>query len=927
MSGTHLTHKTYPHEAKNPELSLVVGPGVSRDDVLLAAYNVPELTPANFLNIVPHSSSSEWEEEIVMAIPDPGGFLVDENWNHNFSGLYGSVTGIFADDNTPLFYFHVCRYPVTSANYENVRVQVKSSANPQDIKYKIVFVAFGDERYHLYLYTSFGQETECTITYHGYKEQTGVSEIVEEKVLPLPVSIPHEAAIDNDEDFAGILVRTYSSDQYGTFKLQINDRLLPDPRKPVSFRYAVQAKVLYPDSTEEIFLSPWQTDTVLNIKSVTEYEQSQYTLDSKVLGTKSAREIMTDYMPSLPPECLVSYSAITDTSFVEVYCRPDGESPVYARTTADTGITPFVASRNVSMEGQRWRYVPYTDKIIEQVRIRMSPRTLQIVFAIEKDGVETEAIRYNIEAPYGFNTMEITRTLADLPHGDENSMLHVYIVNRPTGIDARLIVNDKEIIQPDGKLRVSWPEVETAGRIILRIAEAYQHGGFARVYAIKIVKKAPLFIHPPKKSVPGEWHLRVSIGRTELSDASGKKLVYHTGMPVVQQAIEKINPDHYGIAKLNNRSLAVSYNSNGQLVGIEPTSDGFTIRSCNPDNGIIRLDVKPGYKKSLAVRYWYVKWEQEYKGYSTDERFYPLDLNPRQGHKSGFEELGIVPSSVLCGTKIYLCLKPTASVDYYTEVQGESPVKASYVENDEYGKVLLLKTNYAIARNKPVRLYRSDTGTVIPFGEGETYWLYDHEVEDCIFIVNPDLETNPLGQPVARYLIDYWRPTTIPYITEYKERFIFHSLTKPENDEILVLGQIYVGPEQGIKDVQLVDARRRGGGVKEELLDKAYELEPQSRHYFDIGYWNGEPWQSYGSAVVFLPERVRNEKLSAERIQQGVDRHKVAGVLPIIKYWDAETKYPSGSAHLVYTLADDGAIGFKPPTHITATTVLNLPSS
>lgn len=914
MNSIRISHRPRSHETKN-ELALSAGPGAGAGDVLTAAYRTPQLTPADILEIVA-SESEDPKEDILETIPGPGGFLVTGDWVYRFEGLHGEITDTFTEDNIPLFYLYVCRYPAVNPEPKGVRVEIGGGTNPPDAKYRIVFVPQG-KYYRLYLYTSFGHDTECTIYYHGFKDGSSSAEIIEETAIPLPVSIPYEAALG--EGVAGVPYRVYATEEYGSFELQVDDGIISDPRRPICFRYAIQATVTYPDGTTETCWSPWQAETVLNPESLSEHEAPDYMLGSKRLSTDSARVTMESYLGDLPPGSIVSYAALTDSESVEVYCRPDGEGPVYARTEVNTGALPDI----ISLPGRKWRYLEYTDEIIDRLRLQVVQRRLEVAFVVEKGDTDLASVSHSVHAPYGFGEATISVSSVELPEGDDDCLLGVYLINRPPGVDIQLIVGERAVTLPDGFLKVPWPEVVAAGSITVRLKEVYRPGGFARVYAVKVTRSAPPLVKLPEGHADREWHLRLSAGRTEQSAEDGSGLVYCTGLPVVRQAVEKVVPGEDGTAHLKHRPLAVCYDRSGGIVGIKPHNPGaqFTITACNPQEGTVQLRTLSGHYGDAVVRYWYISWEQEYKGFEDDGEFYLLDLNPRDGHTSTFTNNRAMPSGTLIGSDVYIYIKPSARVEYYRRERGETLTSLGYNRYRDYGIVLTLESRYTIDRGRGVRIHCYETGEEIPYGSGERYWLYLPGYENRILIVNPDTEADPIGRPLRRYLIDYWHQTTLPYAQENRERKILHSLSSLPDEDALLLCRVYMDYGLNPDDVELIDARRRGGGVKNELLPQAHSIEIQSRHYFDLGYWEGEPWQSHGSAVVFLPEETREKGLSEVEIQEAVDRHKAAGVLPVIRYWDAGEVYPGRIAHLTISLTDEESRGFVPPSHLTASVI------
>jgi len=93
--------------------------------------------------------------------------------------------------------------------------------------------------------------------------------------------------------------------------------------------------------------------------------------------------------------------------------------------------------------------------------------------------------------------------------------------------------------------------------------------------------------------------------------------------------------------------------------------------------------------------------------------------------------------------------------------------------------------------------------------------------------------------------------------------------------DALVLSKVYLKPHLNADDVKLVDTRTRGGGIIEEIegkrVDYNYivahmansdgfnEIAAEIKHYWDIGYWDGKPYQAEGVIVVDIPQRIKDK--------------------------------------------------------------------
>jgi hypothetical protein len=108
--------------------------------------------------------------------------------------------------------------------------------------------------------------------------------------------------------------------------------------------------------------------------------------------------------------------------------------------------------------------------------------------------------------------------------------------------------------------------------------------------------------------------------------------------------------------------------------------------------------------------------------------------------------------------------------------------------------------------------------------------------------------------------------------------------------EPLLLGKILVRPNSMKQSVQVRDTRVRGGGLRPEITEALMkELEPESKHYWDIGYWDGEPLHNQGVVVVRLSRQVLVDfggRFTKSDVEEIVGKHIAWGVLSIIEYVD-----------------------------------------
>lgn len=98
---------------------------------------------------------------------------------------------------------------------------------------------------------------------------------------------------------------------------------------------------------------------------------------------------------------------------------------------------------------------------------------------------------------------------------------------------------------------------------------------------------------------------------------------------------------------------------------------------------------------------------------------------------------------------------------------------------------------------------------------------------------------------------------------------------------IVLLGAVRTRQVEDAQDVTVYDARRPGGGVKENL--DAVKRESEAWFYADIGNYDGRPYPGNAVVVVRLPNNVKT-LFSEDEVQETVRRHIALGTLPLVDY-------------------------------------------
>lgn len=119
---------------------------------------------------------------------------------------------------------------------------------------------------------------------------------------------------------------------------------------------------------------------------------------------------------------------------------------------------------------------------------------------------------------------------------------------------------------------------------------------------------------------------------------------------------------------------------------------------------------------------------------------------------------------------------------------------------------------------------------------------------------------------------------------------LFHSFEKIRNTDAVLIGEVRVRPNSNQSNINLIDTRVRGGGLKKEITKEIMkEFEDESLFYWDIGHWDGQPFPENGVIVVRVTKSVLKEyggDYTRAEIEERLDKYLGYGILPIIEFID-----------------------------------------
>lgn len=108
----------------------------------------------------------------------------------------------------------------------------------------------------------------------------------------------------------------------------------------------------------------------------------------------------------------------------------------------------------------------------------------------------------------------------------------------------------------------------------------------------------------------------------------------------------------------------------------------------------------------------------------------------------------------------------------------------------------------------------------------------------------------------------------------------------------VLLANVFAIQTLAPRDISSFDIRLRGGGIKEQRLDEALELQDEVQWYWDVGYWDGQPYPGMGANIVEIPRKVLQEvggQFTRGQVREVVQQHMAEGSYPVIRYYDQST--------------------------------------
>lgn len=133
--------------------------------------------------------------------------------------------------------------------------------------------------------------------------------------------------------------------------------------------------------------------------------------------------------------------------------------------------------------------------------------------------------------------------------------------------------------------------------------------------------------------------------------------------------------------------------------------------------------------------------------------------------------------------------------------------------------------------------------------------------------------------------ISKWLETGTKYLSDLESDWLYIPGKSTGNiNNYFMIALISVSSYLQIQEALVKDARRRGGGIIDDLIQEALHFMPDARSNFDIGFWDGPPAPLQGAAMVYLPKWV-SSVYSEEEIRARANQYAPAGARLVIRYY------------------------------------------
>lgn len=914
--------KSHVREIQKGQYKIRLGDRVPQNAVNLAYSYVAPLTAKENIQIADTSGfileNIVSKDSLDTALwPDETFLLRDENGK---AGIYSQafmLSNVFKDG-VPLYYSYRLKYlhydrtgPDEYGYYTGKAILVVNKqgvkVNSDSEKVHILLRPSGRENlYYVDIYTNFqtkpGQEYRAVYNAVGFDEKdnqyvmTGYSE----RINALPAFIKKDAitdVTDISKQNESIYYQAQSAD-FGYSQIYVSQQLFEDTRIPVRFQYIIQA---VDNETGLVYMSPRIGSSVLNADSLIA-EDTNYRNGFKLLSEESAEDLLAYYYQGTAAEEIIrsgqlEFMVSCNNTDVVVDTKSDGKEPVLARTEADTGVLSLPSNYKLKEHQQN---VEFT------VQVFMRNKTTGVVTLAQDLGP------YRLRKEEGQQDLKLINYAEwDYPEDFEADNYEIFFNTLSPTVPVTVAMWNRE---------TEATAVGYAGDAIPASLFSYTSQIFLTghvrdatylvypAYSLRALDNAQIQVsHPIESDSRDNWFVRVKNGRFYRSYMDENNLPQGFGYFLPEYYVQGFD-EVYGMPYkkitaerpqvIDTRQIKVLYTplfidtdpETGLPLNIEVYVNDtlMEVKTWDAAEGIIELYGAVRESDKIEVTYYYSEFYYEYRGYYDEQkkRFWYLDLNPGKGHYCTFydettDEIKEVPSFGLINKTIYMYMRPAGDMTNIQQVVAEN---VTLDRNNQY------QLEHEALKIFNPRVYLRYADTDIPHvddaQEGETSW----EIVGDAYVYQKIQINNPQEMLEDAYAIDY------SYISDkyrfingtFRKTVLFHSFEEVDEPNVILLGKIQVRPNSSRESVKITDTRSRGGGILstigQNIID---EIMPEANSYWDIGYWDGNPYPENAVIVIRLPRHILKQfggRLTKQEVEASVEKHLAYGVFYIIDY-------------------------------------------
>ena len=202
--------------------------------------------------------------------------------------------------------------------------------------------------------------------------------------------------------------------------------------------------------------------------------------------------------------------------------------------------------------------------------------------------------------------------------------------------------------------------------------------------------------------------------------------------------------------------------------------------------------------------------------------------------------------------------------------------------------------------------YQQKYYTYHGYMDGATFWHLDLNPAPGHYITYygetgpTDVETHKLlGEMVYIYILPYTDGST------FNEQTVRHTFGEQNWQTIrsaypraILLGKVQVREASSPDDLVIFDTRSRGGGLKQRVkadqmnaVASKHDQPSAADHYWDVGAWDGDAYQTQGVSVFTLPKKLKVDyggQFTEDDVIEIVRKQLSLGIIPVIDYAESD---------------------------------------